>query len=113
MEHIKIENILNLEQTIAKDIFKNCDYIWEILPKISDFIIQLGKTLDKAQFDKSGENVWVAKSAKIAPTSCIIGPCIIDENAELRHCSYIRGNVIIGKNAVVRKFNRIEKCNFI
>lgn len=101
MEELKIENLLNLEETIAKDIFKNCTYPWEVIPKIEEFIITLGNSLDKNIYEKKAENIWVAKSAKIAPTAYIGGPCIIDENAEIRHCAFIRGKAIVGKNAVV------------
>lgn len=101
MEEIEIENLLNLNETIAKEIFQNCHYAWEVLPKISDFIIKLGKSLDKQKFDEIDENIWVSKTAKISKTACIDGPCIIDENAEIRHSAYIRKNVIIGKEVVV------------
>lgn len=102
MEEIEINNLLNLDETIAKKIFENCNYAWEVLPKISDFIVELGETLDKEKFNKIGENIWIAKSAEIAPSAYILGPCIIDENATIRHFSYIRKNAIIGKDAVVR-----------
>ncbi len=68
---------------------------------MSDFIVELGKTLDPEKFEQRGENVWVAKSAKIFPSAYIGGPCIIDEEAEVRHCAFIRGNAIVGKGAVV------------
>ncbi len=101
MEGIQINNLLNLNETIAKEIFQDCCYPWEVLSKISDFIIKLGKTLDKEKFDEIDENIWVSKSAKISKTACIEGPCIIDENAEIRHSAYIRKNAIIGKEVVV------------
>jgi NDP-sugar pyrophosphorylase family protein len=65
------------------------------------FIIKLGESLDSEKFDKVGDNIWIAKSATVAPTACVNGPCIIDENAEVRHCAFIRGNAIVGKGAVV------------
>lgn len=101
MEKIKIKNLLNLNETVARDIFKGCDYPWEVLPKIEDFIMKLGKSLDKNKYDEIDGNIWVSKTAKISPTTYIAGPCIIDEEAEIRHCAYIRENVIIGKGAVV------------
>ena len=113
MEELKINRLLNLEETIAKDIFENVLYPWEVLPKVEEFIIQLGNELDSSKFEKKGENVWIAKSAKIAPTASITGPCIIDEEAEIRHCAFIRGKAIIGKNAVVRKLDRTKKRNII
>lgn len=101
MNNIEISNLYNLEETIAVKIFEGVKYPWEVLPKISNFILELGKTLDKEKFEEIAENVWVAKSATIAPTAFIKGPVIIDENAEIRHCAFIRGNAIVGKNSVV------------
>lgn len=101
MEQCYIQNLYNLEETIAKDIFGGLTYPWEVLPKISDFIVKLGETLDTGLYEKRGENIWVAKSAKVAPTAFLNGPLIIDEGAEIRHCAFIRGNAIVGKNCVV------------
>lgn len=78
-------------------------------PKISGFILQLGETLDEEEYEKRGENIWIAKSAKVAPTAYINGPVIIGKEAEVRHCAFIRGNAIVGEGAVVGQFYRIEK----
>ena len=94
MEECRIENLYNLEQTIAKDIFEGVTYPWEVLPKIEEFIISLGKTLDKNEYEEKGENIWIAKSAKVAPTAYIAGPAIIGKNAEIRHCAFVRGKAI-------------------
>lgn len=101
METAKISNLYTLEETIAADLFQNHNYPWEVLPEISAFIVELGKTLDPAVYEQEGENVWIAKNAKVAPTAFINGPAIIDEEAEIRHCAFIRGNAIVGKGAVV------------
>ena len=101
MENIKIENMYSLDETIAKKIFDGVVYPWEVLSRISSFIVELGNTLDADKYDNVSENVWIAKDAKIAPTACINGPCIIDSGAEVRHCAFIRGNAIVGKGAVV------------
>lgn len=101
MKELTIESLYNLNQTIAKDVFEGETYPWEVLPKISEFIKKLGNLLDKEIYEEKGENIWVAKSAKVAPTAYLNGPLIIDENAEIRHCAFIRGNAIVGKNAVV------------
>ena len=98
---ITIKNLYNLEETIAKNIFEGATYPWEVLPKIKTFIIELGKELDKEEYDEISENVWVAKSAKVAPTAYIAGPAIIGKNAEIRHCAFIRGSAIVGENSVV------------
>ena len=101
METYKITNLYNLSETIAADLFQGLTYPWEALPKISGFISELGKTLDKEKFEQRGENIWIAKNAKVAPTACLNGPLIIDEEAEIRHCAFVRGNAIVGKGAVV------------
>ena len=101
MDDVKIEKLYNLEETIAKDIFEGCTYPWEVLPKIKEYIIALGESLNKEEYQKIEENVWIAKSAKVAPTAYINGPAIIGKNAEVRHCAFIRGNAIVGENAVV------------
>ena len=101
MEELKIINLYNLDETIAKELLETVTYPWEALPKIEDFIIELGNKLDKNVYEKKGDNIWVAKSAKIAHTAYINGPAIIGEDAEIRHCAFIRGKAIIGNGAVV------------
>ena len=101
MEECKICNLYNLEQTIAKELLESITYPWEALPKIEEFIIKLGNTLDLDKYDKVEEDIWIAKTAKVAPTAYIKGPAIIGENAEIRHCAFIRGKAIIGEGAVV------------
>ena len=92
----KICDLYDLEQTIASDLFHGLTYPWEALPKIHDFIVALGNTLPAERFEKRGEDIWVARSAVVAPTACLNGPLIVDEEAEIRHCAFIRGNAIVG-----------------
>ena len=101
MENAKIKNMYDLSQSIAGEYLSQFTYPWEALKGISDFIKKLGPTLDPEIYEKRGENIWVAKSATVAPTACLNGPLIIDEDAEIRHCAFIRGNAIVGKGAVV------------
>ena len=101
MEECKIKNLYNLDETIAKELLEKNEYPWEVLPKIKDFILELGNTLSEDEYEKIGENVWIAKSAKVAPTAYINGPAIIGKEAEIRHCAFIRGNAIVGEGAVV------------
>ena len=101
MEACKISNLYNLDETIAKDLFEGATYPWEVLPKISAFILQLGSTLSEEEYEKIGEDVWIARSGTVAPTAYIHGPAIIGKNAEVRHCAFIRGNAIVGEGAVV------------
>lgn len=101
MKELTVEALFNLEETIAREVFEGVVYPWEVLPKISIFIKELGSTLDKELYTERGENIWVAKSATVAPTAYLNGPLIIGEHAEVRHCAFIRGNAIVGNYSVV------------
>lgn len=101
MKELTIEELYTLEETIAGEIFQGLTYPWEALPKIHDFILELGKTLPEEEYEKVGEDVWIAKSANVFPSAYIHGPAIIGKNAEVRHCAFIRGNAIVGEGAVV------------
>ncbi|MDF2539775.1 MAG: hypothetical protein K0S76_2796 [Herbinix sp.] len=98
---LKINELLDLKETIAADIFENCTFPWEVLGKIKEGILKLGAELPEEEYEKKGEDVWIAKTAKVAPTAYINGPAIIGKEAEIRHCAFIRGNAIVGEGAVV------------
>ncbi len=98
---LTVKELFTLEETIAKDIFEGITYPWEALPKISAFIKELGERLPEDEYEKKGEDVWIAKSAKVFPSAYIHGPAIIGKDAEVRHCAFIRGNAIVGEGAVV------------
>lgn len=105
---MKTKELYDLSKTLAAPLLETSEYPYEILPKIKEFIVQLGKTLSKDSFDEVSENVWIAKSATVFPSAYIEGPCIIDENSEIRHCAFIRGSVIIGKNCVVGNSTEVK-----
>lgn len=118
MKELTIKELYpNLNQTIAKELLLTKEYPWEVLPEIHDFILKLGATLSEEEYDKVGEDIWIAKSATIAPTAFIHGATIIGKGAEVRHGAFIRGNAIVGENAVVGNstelknvilFNRVQ-----
>ncbi|MBR7071372.1 MAG: UDP-N-acetylglucosamine pyrophosphorylase [Clostridia bacterium] len=101
MNDFSSQALFSLEHTAAAPLLEGVEQVFEVLPKISAFICQLGETLDPEVFEKKGENIWIARSAKIAPTASITGPCIIGEDTEVRQCAFIRGNALVGKNCVV------------
>jgi NDP-sugar pyrophosphorylase family protein len=111
METAKISNMYDLSHTIAAKLFEDKTYPWEVLGDIKNFIMELGPTLDEDKFTRIGDNIWVAKSATVAPTACLNGPLIIDEDAEIRHCAFIRGSALVGDNCVVG--NSVELKNVI
>ena len=107
----KIADLLDLEHTIAAELFRDKTYPWEVLPEIKAFILKLGATLPEAEFDHPAEDVWIAKDAKVFPSAYIGEPCIIDHEAEVRHCAFIRGSAIVGKGCVVG--NSVELKNVV
>lgn len=98
---LNYKNFLDTSHTIAKEIFEKINYPWEALSLIKDFIKEVGPTLPKEEYDEIAENVWVSKKATVFPSAHIDGPTIIQENAQIRHCAFIRGSAIVGKNCVV------------
>ena len=107
---MQIENYLDLSKTIASEIFSGLTYPWEALPKIKDFILNLGPKLPKDEFEEIKENVWVSKEAVIANSAFIAGPTIICKGTEIRHCAFIRGSVIIGENCVVGNSTELKNA---
>lgn len=101
MESVKIRDLYDLSQSMAGDALGELTYPWEMLPKIKELIPALGKQLDPEIYEKRGDNIWIARSAKIAPTASITGPVIIGENTEVRPGAFIRGNALVGCNCVV------------
>ncbi len=101
LQDATIAALYTLEETIAKEVFAGFTYPWEVLPKIKDFIIALGETLPEEKYERREGNIWIARNAKVFPSAYIGGPAIIDEEAEIRHCAFIRGSAIVGKGAVV------------
>ena len=101
MQNLTTERLLDLSHTIAAPLFAACTYPWEALAGTGDFVRAMGPTLDPDRYDHPSENVWIAKTASVAPSASITGPVIICDDAEIRQCAYIRGNAVIGAGAVV------------
>ncbi len=97
---MKISQLYDLNYTLAREYLKKFEYPWEALGGIKDFITEIGSSLDENYIAVS-ENVWVHKTAKVAPTAYLGAPCIVCENAEVRHCAFVRGSAVIGKGCVV------------
>ncbi|MBR5947142.1 MAG: UDP-N-acetylglucosamine pyrophosphorylase [Clostridia bacterium] len=96
-----INDLLDLEHTIAAELFSGKEFPWEALDGIKDYIFKLGSELPKDEFTEVQPGVWVANDAEVFPSAYIAAPCIIDHGAEVRHCAFIRGSAIVGKNCVV------------
>jgi NDP-sugar pyrophosphorylase family protein len=101
MDALKIKHLYTLEETMAKELMEQYEYPWEVLPHIKDFILKLGPTLPKEEYEQRAEHVWIHKSAEVFDSAYINGPCIIGANTQVRQCAFIRGNAIVGENCVV------------
>ena len=99
---------------LSKSILGGCLSLyarpWEALSHIGEHIRQLARTLPEDLFERRGEDIWIAKSAVIHPSASIAGPCIIDEAAEIRTGAFIRGNVLVGKRAVVGNSTELKNA---
>lgn len=110
MEQLTVDELYTLEETIARGIFDGVTYPWEVLPKIGAFIRALGRTLDLEEYEQRGDDIWIAKSASVAKTAELCGPAIIGKHAEIRHCAFIRGNVVVGEGAVVGNSTELKNA---
>lgn len=110
LKDFTISNLLDLNETIAAELFEGKTYPWEVLPEIGEFIMKLGPTLSPSEYECREGNIWIARSATVAPTAYIHGPAIIGKDAEVRHCAFIRGNAIVGEGAVVGNSTELKNA---
>lgn len=100
-EKLMIKSLFDLNETIAAEAFAGCTYPWEVLGKIKSEILKIGASLPASEYKRIGEDIWIHKSARVAPTAFINGPAIICKDAQIRHCAFIRGSAIVGEGTVV------------
>ena len=110
MDAIKVKDLYDLSHTRAAEMLSSCEYPWEALAKIKQTVLEIGRTLDPEAYDQRGEGVWIAKSASIAPTASIAGPCIIGENTEVRPGAFLRGSTLVGDGCVVGNSTELKNC---
>lgn len=106
----KINDLYDLNNTDHAEIFTGLTYPWEVLKLIGDYIMSVGSTLSRQEYECIDSNIWIHKTCKVARSSSITGPCIIGENTEIRQCAYIRGNTIVGKNCVIGNSVELKNC---
>lgn len=107
---IRIQELFDLDHTLAKEYLSEFTYPWEALAGIGDLIRQLGSSLGDDYIQRQ-PSVWVHRTARVAPTAFLGEPCIIGPGTEVRHCAFIRGNALVGANCVVG--NSVEVKNAI
>lgn len=108
---VKTADLLDLSRSLAGKYLVGCEYPWQALDSIGQWCLELGESLPEEEFEKRGENIWIARDALVYPTAWIAGPCIIGHKTEVRHGAFIRGNAIVGDNCVVG--NSVELKNVI
>ncbi|MGN1164482.1 MAG: UDP-N-acetylglucosamine pyrophosphorylase [Candidatus Ornithospirochaeta sp.] len=107
----KTTDLFEEGHSLAYGYISSFEYPWEALKGIKDLIIEIGKTLDKSEWNEVDENVWIHKEAKVMPSAYIGSPCIIGKGTEVRHCAFIRGSALVGENCVIG--NSVELKNVI
>lgn len=110
MDAIKVHDLYDLTHTRAAQMLGACTYPWEALDKIKETVIVIGQTLDPKVYENRGENIWIAKSASVAPTASITGPCIIGEETEVRPGAFLRGSILVGDGCVVGNSTELKNC---
>ena len=100
-EKLMTKNLFDLSHTAAAPLLESTIYPWEALPKIKDFILALGASLPEEEYEKRGEDIWIAKSAKVFDSAYLHGPLIIGPDTEVRHCAFLRGSALVGAGCVV------------
>ena len=108
---LKMEALLDLSHTMAAEYLRGFAYPWEALDGIKAMILSLGETLPAEEYDQVSPQVWVHKTAVVAPTAYLGAPCIIGAETEVRHCAFVRGSALVGKKCVVG--NSVELKNVI
>ena len=107
---METEALFDFSHTVMGDFLKKCRYPWQALPQIGAWIVQVGGTLSPSDYERVGEGVWIARSAVIAPTAQIVGPCIIGHETEVRHCAFVRGNAVVGAGCVVGNSTELKNA---
>ncbi len=111
MKMLTIQELFDLSHTAAADYLRAFQYPWEALSGISQLIVSLGEKLPKDEYREVEPQVWVHRTAKVAPTAYLGAPCIIGAGTEVRHCAFIRGSALVGEGCVVG--NSVELKNVI
>jgi len=109
-DELKVQSLLDLSHTLAAPLLESVIYAFEVLPRLADFIKSLSAGLSSEEYDSTGDGVYISKTAKVASSVSITGPCVIGPGAELRHCAFIRGSVIVGENAVVGNSTELKNA---
>ncbi len=107
---IKNTELFEAGHSLAEKRIFECEYPWQVLPKIKEIILEIGKELPADRYDSPSEGIWIAKSAKVSPSASISAPCIIGEDTEVRQCAFIRGSALVGDGCVIGNSTELKNC---
>ena len=106
---VKTADLYDCQVPYLKDLFDSCEYPWEMLPKIKEYILGLIEA-GLPEFTELKPGVWVGKDVKIADYVTIEAPAIIGHGTEIRPGAYIRGSVITGSGCVMGNSSEFKNC---
>lgn len=107
---IKSCELFDFSHSLAGEYLEKTVYPFEILGEIGNIILSIGESLPESEYNRIKENIWIHKSASVASSASIDGPCIIGAKTEIRHCAFIRGSALIGENCVVGNSAELKNC---
>jgi len=110
LQELEIQNLFDLNETIASELFQSFRYPWEVLASIKEFICKIGPQLPESEYEKRGDDIWISKSALVYESAYLHGPLIICPGAEIRHCAFIRGSAIVGEDATVGNSTELKNA---
>jgi len=106
----KVSNLFDLEHTLAKYWLENVEHPWDVVPKIGQIVMQIGRSLPADEYEQRYRSVWVHRSASVSGSACLVGPCVIGPRTEVRHCAFVRGGVLVGADCVVGNSSELKNC---
>ena len=103
-------SLFDLEHTLAKYWLGNVEYPWDVIPRIGEIVMQIGRSLPSDEYEQRHRSVWVHRSASVSESACLVGPCVIGPCAKVRHCAFVRGNALVGADCVVGNSTELKNC---
>lgn len=107
---IEGKDLFDFSHSLAGEHLQCAKTPWEALAQISAWICEIGEALDPAEYEERSPQVWVHRSAHVAPTAYLGAPCIVGPETEVRHCAFVRGAALIGAGCVVGNSTELKNA---
>ena len=105
-----ISGLLDLRHTQAEALFREIRYPWEALKDLKEYILAVGPGLPEDLYEKRGDGIWIARSARVFDSAYLSGPCIIGPGTEIRQCAFLRGSVFAGEGCVIGNSTELKNA---